>query len=196
MPPQPRSGDLHFPGGFSIIIREARMDIKEKAREQLNGLEKLLHKIPGFKGYYEKELRRDSDRLQRDFIVQQLRRVKSSMNAVLQAASRQKDFELLQACDLFVKALDKSIGAIRYADQGYSGFFDLLKIREAELDAVYELDAKIADAALGFGAEGQKLAADPAAPGLEPLREELARIDAWFEQRTALLKGYEKGVSQ
>lgn len=172
------------------------MDIKKKAREQLNGLEKLLHKIPGFKGYYEKELRRDSDRLQRDFIVQQLRQVKGSMNAVLQAASRRKDFELLQACDLFVKALDKSIGAIRYADQGYSGFFDLLKIREAELDAIYELDAKIADAALRCGDDGRKLAADPAAPGLEPLREELARIDEWFEQRTALVKGYDKGVNQ
>jgi len=172
------------------------MDIKEKAREQLNWLEKLLHKIPGFKGYYEKELRRDSDRLQRDFIVRQLRRVKSSMNGVLQAASRQKDFEFLQSCDQFVRKLDNSIGAIRYADQGYSGFFDLLKIREAELDAVYELDAKIADEALRFGDEGKKLAATPGAPGLEPLREELARIDAWFEQRTALLKGYDKGVSQ
>ena len=172
------------------------MDIKEKAGKQLNWLEKLLHKIPGFKGYYEKELRRDSDRVQRDFIVQQLRRAKSAMNGVLQAASRQKDFDFLQACDQFVRKLDNSIGAMRYADQGYSGFFDLLKIREAELDAVYELDAKIADAALRFGDEGQKLAAAPSLPGLAPLREELARIDAWFEQRTALLKGYDKGVSQ
>lgn len=172
------------------------MDIKEKAREQLNWLEKLLHQIPGFKGYYEKELRRDSDRLQRDFIVRQLRQVKSSMNGVLQAASRSKDFELLQACDQFVRALDNSIGAIRYADQGYSGFFDLLKIGEAELDTVYELDAKLADAALRFSDESKKLAATPEAPGLAALREELARVDAWAGQRTALLKGYDKGVSQ
>lgn len=172
------------------------MDIKEKAREQLNWLEKLLHKIPGFKGYYEKELRRDSDRLQRDFIVKNLRQVKNAMNKVLQAASRKKDFELLQACDLFVRALDNSIGAMRYADQGYSGFFDLLKIREAQLDALYELDAKIAEAAVLFSDEGKKLAAAPEASGLEPLREGLARIDTWFEQRTALLKGYDKGVNQ
>jgi hypothetical protein len=172
------------------------MDIKEKAREQLNGLERVLHAIPGFKGYYEKELRRDSDRLQREYIVKQLRQVKSSMNSVLQAASRQKDFELLQACDLFVKTLDKSIGAIRYADQGYSGFFDLVKIREAELDAVYALDAKIAEAASRFSDECRKLPATLESSGIEPLREGLAQIDAWFEQRTALLKGYEKGVSQ
>lgn len=167
------------------------MDIKEKARGQLNWLEKVLHKIPGFRGYYEKELRRDSDRLQREFIVKQLRKVKSGLNGVVQAASRQKDFELLQAFDLFGKTLEKSIGEIRYADQGYSGFFDLIKIREAELDAVYELDLKIAEMAVRFTEEFKNLAASPLeAPRLEPLREELDRINAAFEQRTALLKGY------
>jgi hypothetical protein len=98
------------------------MDSKDKAREQLNWLERVLHKIPGFRGYYERELRRDSDRLQREFIVTQLRQVKTGLNDVLQAASRKKDFGLLQACDRFGKELDAGIGEIRYADQGYSGF--------------------------------------------------------------------------
>ena len=98
------------------------MDIKEKARGQLNWLERILHKIPGFQGYYERELRRDSDRLQREFIVKELRKVKAGLNEVLQAASRQKNFELLQIYDRFGKSLDRSIGEIRYADQGYSGF--------------------------------------------------------------------------
>lgn len=168
------------------------MDIKEKARRQLNWLERLLHKIPGFKGYYDKELRRDSDRLQREFIVRQLRQAKKSVNGLLQAASRAKDFDLLRDGDLFARALDSSIGAIRYADQGYSGFFDLLKIGENELDAVYELDARIVEAAARISELATKLAAAPEAPGLEPLRAELSRIDGWSEQRTALLKGYEK----
>ena len=172
------------------------MDIKKKAGGQLNWLEKLLRQIPGFKGYYEKELRRDSDRVQRDFIVRQLGQAKKSVNGLLQAASRAKDFDLLKAGDLFARALDTSIGAIRYADQGYSGFFDLLKIGEAELDAVYELDARIAEAASGISEQAAKLAAAPEPRWLEPLREELARIDAWSEQRTAMLKGYDKGVSR
>jgi hypothetical protein len=179
------------------MIREERMDIKEKAREQLNWLEKLLHKIPGFKGYYERELRRDSDRVQRDYIVKQLRRVKTGMNRVVQAAARQKDFDLMREDDLFIRALDRGIGAIRYADQGYSGFFDLLKIREAELDRVYEQDALIVEAAETFGEEFKKLAASPLEPSLlAVLRERLEQIEGLFEQRTALLKGYEKGASQ
>ena len=173
------------------------MDIKEKAREQLNWLERILHKIPGFKGYYEREFRRDADRVQREFIVKQLRKVKTGMNGVIQAAARQKDFELLRECDLFAKMLDKSIGAIRYADQGYSGFFDLVKIRETELDKVYEQDALIVEAADSFSEEFKKLAATPLEPSaLTPLRERLEQIDGLFEQRTALLKGYEKGESK
>ncbi len=170
------------------------MDIKEKAREQFNWLEKILHKIPGFKGYYEREFRRDSDRLQRDYIVKQLVKVKSGMNKVIQAAARSKDFDLLREYDLFVRALDKNIGAIRYADQGYSGFFDLVKIKEAELDRVYEQDALIVDVADRFSGEFKKLAAAPLeTAGLEPLREDLGQIEEMFDQRIALLKGYGKG---
>ena len=162
-------------------------------------MERILHKIPGFKGYFERELRRDSDRLQREFIVTQLRKVKSGMNKVIQAASRQKDFDLLREYDLFAKALDKTIGAIRYADQGYSGFFDLIKIREAELDKVYELDARDRRSRRSpFSEEFKDLAA--AAPGTlpasNPLRERLEQIDDLFEQRTALLKGYDKGEAK
>lgn len=170
------------------------MDIQEKARKNMNWFEKILHKIPGFKGYYGKEFRRDADRVQRDFIVNQLHRVKTGMNDVIQAASRQKDFELLREYDLFTRTLDKSLGAIRYADQGYSGFFDLLKIREAELDKVYEQDALILDAAISFGEQFKQLAAAPLEPsGIGPLRHKLGLIDELFEQRTALLKGYDKG---
>lgn len=170
------------------------MDIKDRAREQLNGLERIVHKIPGFRGYYERELRRDSDRLQREFIVKQLRKVKTGMNKVLQAASRAKDFDLLREYDLFAKELDRSIGAVRYADQGYSGFFDLVKIREAELDQAYERDALIAEAADALAAGFQKLAAAPLdSAALAPLREGLAQIDTLFAQRLALLKGYAQG---
>ncbi|HOW44433.1 MAG TPA: hypothetical protein PK919_04600 [Candidatus Aminicenantes bacterium] len=163
------------------------MDIKERAREQLNGLERVLLKIPGFKGYFERELRRDSDRLQREYVVKQLRRVKTGMNKSLQAASRAKDFERLRECEGFVRQLDKTIAAVRYADPGYSGFFDLVKIREAELDRVYECDARLAEAAAA-------LAAAPLdAADLAPLHAGLAGIEELFAQRLALLKGWAGG---
>ncbi len=170
------------------------MDIKDRAREQLNWLEKILHKLPGFKGYYERELRRDSDRLQREYVLKQQRKVKTGMNKVIQAAAHAKDFNLLREYDLFVREIDRSIGTLRYADQGYSGFFDLIKIREPELDKVYEQDALAMEAAEALVVEFKKLSAAPLDPSaLASLREALAQIDNLFEKRTALLKGYGRG---
>ena len=163
------------------------MDIKERAREQLNWLERVLLKVPGFKGDHGRELRRDSDRRQREYVVRELKRVKSGMNKALQAASRAKDFERLRECEGFVRELDKSFAAVRYADQGYSGFFDLVKSREAGLDRVYECDARLAEAAAA-------LAAAPLdAADLAPLHAGLAGIEELFAQRVALLKGWAGG---
>ena len=168
------------------------MDIQNKAREKMNWFERILHKIPGFKGYYEREFRRDADRLQREFVVRQLREIKKSLNLVIQIVSRQKDLELLTEYDLFAKHLEKTINEIRYADQGYSGFFDLIKIREAELDSLYQLDGEMADLACHFNDEFNKLSSQPLErTHLEPLREYLARIDAMFAKRSDLLKGYQ-----
>ena len=167
------------------------MDIQEKARDNMNWFERILHKIPGFKGYYEKEFRRDADRLQRECIVSQLQEVKKSLNRVIQAVSRQKKLELLTEYDLFAKSLQNSINGVRYADQGYSGFFDLLKIKESELDAVYRLDGEMIDLACRFNGEITAAGAPAAAIiPIEPWREYLRQIDALVAKRTGLLKGY------
>jgi hypothetical protein len=168
------------------------MDIQEKATEKMTWFERVLHKIPGFKGYYEREFRRDADRLQREFIVKQLREIKNNLNLVIQNVSRKKNLELLTEYDLFAKGLEKTINEIRYADQGYSGFFDLIKIKEAELDSIYQLDGEIVDLAGRFNDEFKKLSAQPLERiRLETLGEYLAQIDAMFAKRSALLKGYQ-----
>jgi hypothetical protein len=168
------------------------MDIQEKAREKMNWFERVLHKIPGFKGYYEREFRRDADRLQREFIVRQLQEVNKSLNLVIQTVSRQKNLALLTEYDLFAKSLQKTINEIRYADQGYSGFFDLIKIKEAELDSLYRLDGEMVDLACRFNDEFTKMSAQSSATTrLDPLKEYLQQINAMFTKRSTLLKGYQ-----
>lgn len=167
------------------------MDIQEKAREKMNGFEKILLKIPGFKGYFEREFRRDADRLQREFIVGQLQNAKKNLERVIQAVSRQKSLERLTEYDLLARSLQKTCSEIRYADQGYSGFFDLIKIKEAELDAVYRLDGEMADLACRFCDEFDPARARSLAErSLEAPLGILAQIDAVFAKRTAMLNGY------
>ena len=168
------------------------MKIKESAKAQLNGFERMLHWIPGFKGYFERELRRDSDRLQREFVVEQLRTVKNGLTEVVRDVSRQKKLDLLTAYDEFARLLERDINEIRYADRGYTGFFDLIKIREAELDAVYQADAELADMVVQFGELFRKLATHPEDSSLLPdMRNALKSIGEKFRTRSERLKGYQ-----
>jgi hypothetical protein len=167
------------------------MDIQKKARESMNWYERVLHKIPGFKGYFEKEFRRDADHLQREFVAGQLQEARKNLHRLIQSVSRQKELERLTEYDLFAKSLEKAINEIRYADQGYSGFFDLIKIREAELDAIYRLDGDLIDLACRFSDKMSELnSSAPAESRIEPFQEYLRQIHAMFAKRSALLEGY------
>ena len=168
------------------------MKITDRAKAQLNGFERILHWIPGFKGYFERELRRDSDRLQREFMVEQLRTVKNGLAEVVRVVSRQKKLDLLTAYDELARLLERDINEIRYADRGYTGFFDLIKIREAELEAVYQADADLADMVVRFGVSFRTLAAQPEDASLLPaMRDALKSIGDRFRTRSERLKGYQ-----
>ena len=61
------------------------MSILDKARAGENQLERLVNMIPGFKGYRDKELRRDADRVEREHIASQLEEVKKPLNLLASA---------------------------------------------------------------------------------------------------------------
>src|SRR5205814_5148405 len=97
--------------------------ILDKARAAQNALERLMNEVPGFKGYRERDLRRDADRLQREHLAARLEEVKRALNAVAAALSR-GDLDPINEVETARKRLDKVASRIRYAERGYSGFFD------------------------------------------------------------------------
>src|SRR4029077_18473273 len=93
-------------------------------------IESILRHIPGFKGYLEKEYRRDSDALQRSWLADRLQRAKTALDAYGRTLLAAKKLDGLAQVDNFKSRLDKSISRIRGAMQGYSGFFDLVQVNE------------------------------------------------------------------
>ncbi len=114
--------------------------ILDKARAGQNELEKLANAIPGFKGYREKELRRDADRVQREHLANRLDECKKALNTLAAAATRSGGLDALNDIETARKRLDKVANRIRYADRGYAGFFDAIKVDEVMLDRVYQFD--------------------------------------------------------
>ena len=117
------------------------MEISEK-----NFLEKLADKIPGLKGYRDKEERRDTDQRLRTYMASRLDKVKDKADQVKLDITNKGNLQALNDLGTFTKKLQRVTDSIRYASYGYSGLFDQMKIREAELSELYNHDLKILDA--------------------------------------------------
>jgi hypothetical protein len=105
-----------------------------------NWLQRLGDKIPGFSGYQAKERRRDVDKLHRDALADRLRRVKEPIaSAVRDLTDGGRLFEIAPL-ERVSKKVDTVENRIRFATYGYSGFFDVVQIKEDQLDGIYRFD--------------------------------------------------------
>jgi hypothetical protein len=116
------------------------MTLLDKARAGQNALEQIANAIPGYKGYRDRELRRDTDRLEREHLAERLETCKKGLNEAAAAVTRSGNLDAINDIETARKRLDKAIARIRHADRGYSGFFDPVKVDEAALARVYEFD--------------------------------------------------------
>jgi hypothetical protein len=172
--------------------RDATREPRDHA-EHRNLIETILRYIPGFRGYLEKEYRRESDDLQRDWLADRLQRSKRALDELTRPLADAGQIDLLPQVDRLRGRLDRLIGRIRGAVQGYSGFFDLVRVDEALLDRVYEHDVALmeqvdalAGAVEGLPEKQAKLAA--LLPDLLHRTDELERL---WDVREDLLKGLE-----
>jgi hypothetical protein len=130
--------------------------------EHRNALETVLRHIPGFRGYLEKEYRRDSDALERTWLSDRLQQAKRSLDTIASQLADAGRLDLLTQYDRLRAKLDLTIARIRGAWQGYSGIFDLVRVDEARLDRVYEHDVALMQRVEEFSESLKRLAGLPA----------------------------------
>lgn len=115
-------------------------DLRDTLAGALDGLEKLATKIPGYSGYKEKELRREADKLLRDHLARQLnaerRRLLDVQNTLISAGM----LDLIDDVDDLTTRLQTLADRVQHASYGYAGFFDAVKVKEEQLDALYNFD--------------------------------------------------------
>ena len=163
--------------------------------QERNWLETLLHKIPGFRGYLDKENRRESDALQREWLADRLQRCKRALDDHTRTLADQGQITVLPQYDRLRGRLDKLIGRIKGAMHGYSGVFDLVRVDEAQLDRVYEHDVILTERIQTLASNVEKLKALPAendaAALIQSAWSELNEAERAWDQREDLLKGLE-----
>ena len=116
------------------------MDVRQTISDHESWFESITGKIPLYKGYKEKEQRREADTLLRQHLAQQLGEQLSRAEDV---ASQMLTGPGLMQLDEMGKGntrLQTLIDKVKTAAQGYAGLFDSVKFKEDELDILYEFD--------------------------------------------------------
>ncbi len=159
--------------------------------EDRNPLETMLRTIPGFRGYLEKEYRRESDELQRRWLAERLERAKRSLDHLTRPLADAGQIEVLPQVDRLRGRLDKLIARIRGAMQGYSGFFDLVQVNEDLLDRVYDFDVNLMEQVELLAESVEKLPGEPSriTAALPNLHHQADAMEKAWDERENILAG-------
>lgn len=118
------------------------MDMRDVVANGLSGFEKLVAKIPGYKGYKEKEMRREADSLLRDHIYRALAEQRQRIEDI-QGNLGVEQIEFVEQLGTARRRLQTLADTVNTAAQGYAGLFDAVKVKEEQLDALYTFDSQL-----------------------------------------------------
>ena len=155
--------------------------------------EKILAKIPGFKGYIERGDRRMSDKLLREKIADEFDTLNQRVSSLQREMVDQGELAAVGSLENAAIKLRQFTDRIRTASYGYAGIFDAIKIKEEQLDQVYQYDyallelsesvaSAIDNVETSIGTEGQ----DAAIRHLVTVSQQC--VDA-FNKRTEVMQG-------
>jgi len=115
-------------------------DVTEKIKDMRNLSERIASYIPGYRGYKQKELRREADKMVRDKAAAALNEGRSAIKEVMTAMADSTREDLFKAVNRLSAVYDRVTAEIEHADYGYAGFFDAVKVKENELDQLLRYD--------------------------------------------------------
>jgi len=149
-------------------------------------LRQLLKLIPGYKGYRERELRREADKLLRVRLAQRLQDTHKQLTRLEQKLSAQHFFAPLAAMQRLSRQLQHLSDRLEHAPYGYAGFLAAVQINEAELERLYQYDLALTENVERLAASAQALAAAQPTQweeALHDLEEQMAAFSDLLEKR-------------
>jgi hypothetical protein len=123
------------------------MDIKDRVMgdKPNSWLHKIAGIVPGFKGYTDRERRRDADKLLRTHLAKQYSAQRDRLTRVQQSLLRAKRMDQIAEVDRLTGIFQRFIDRLNTATYGYQGMFDPVKIEAEDLDQLYAFDMTLAN---------------------------------------------------
>lgn len=150
-----------------------------------NWLDKLAAFVPGYKGYKDQPIRRNTDRLLRESTVKRLLEGRAGIDRTIADATARKDDVLLEKLKKVQAGVDKLVEDLKRVPPGYAGLFEAFTIEMTMLYRLYRYDLSLRDRTeevvlLISGLPAAKNAADMSdqiAAGLQLVAESLKSRD-------------------
>lgn len=115
-------------------------DLIQQVSDDRNWFQKLLGKIPGFKGYFERNSRRSADKILRETIANRFEELWGRISGLQRDLISEGGLAYIDDMERAALKLRQFIDRVRTASYGYAGFFDAVKVNEQELETIYRYD--------------------------------------------------------
>lgn len=125
---------------MSAVDYKSILDEIRRGRAALEVLESV---IPGYRGYKEREMRRETDRLVRSILYGKLSRAKDVAKGAYSSIVERGSSTLYVDMNRLNAVMDRVSERINHAEYGYAGFFDAVKVKENALDRMLNFDANL-----------------------------------------------------
>jgi hypothetical protein len=120
--------------------KQTMSDIFQRVKDDQNWFQKILGKVPGFSGYFERQNRRASDKVLRDAIAERFEALWRRISVLQTDLISQGGLAYVDDLESAAIKLRQFIDRVRMASYGYAGFFDSVKINQDELAQIYQYD--------------------------------------------------------
>lgn len=107
--------------------------------------DKIGSLIPGYKGYAERDGRRNCDKILRDSVASTLSQAEKELNLTLKQLIKLKETEKAEALEELRKQTNTLISKVKFAPYGVSSYFADNQIKEEELGLIYQFDLDLAE---------------------------------------------------
>ena len=148
--------------------------------------------IPGYHGYKQKEVRRESDRLLRNHLVKQLGDTKKELTSIQEDAAETSPGLLTKLEDMLTE-LDTLLRNIQHADYGFAGLFDAMKVKENELDKLLDFDRQVVETVMKLDSQVKELKDNLDEGGAEKIkavRDSIKSAIKFYGQRDEYVTGW------
>jgi len=167
-----------------------------KIESEMRISERIMGLIPGFRGYKQKELRRESDRLVRNRVYEKLQESVQDLREVYRELVERGFVGMWEGVDRLAAKFDRISEKVNHASYGYSGFFDAIKVDEEKLDQLIRFDLDLIYKTDALASKIDQMKGDAPSASAEAMKTELQDVlssvsdfEKHFSQRkTAILE--------